>query len=166
MCALKAKVANKAITDDSGYVQGTIKSVLDIDERTEKQGRKEVRYAAQFEFNVIAEGSQKPITFKFWTGQNLNSEQFENEETGNTDYNRFTRLCLQLELIKQSDLKNLDTIELPDIESVEGQLIKFKLIKSRKNPALSIPDISSIELVKVADIKEEKTPTNTAKASK
>lgn len=166
MCALKAKVANKPITDNSGYVKGTIKSVLDIDERTEKQGRKEVRYAAQFEFNVIAEGSQKPITFKFWTGQNLNYEKFESEETGDTDYNRFTRLCLQLELIKESELKNLDNIELPDIESVEGQIIKFKLIKSRKNPALSIPDISSIELVKIADKEETKTPTSTAKPSK
>lgn len=151
---LKAKVANKPSTDDQGFVTGTIKSVLEIDERSEKQGRKEVHYASQFEFHIVSEGTQKTLTFKVWTGQNLNSDRFTTDEESKTeDYNRFTRLCLQLGLIKESDLDNLDKIELPDLDVLEGTQIKFKLVKSRKNPSLSIPDISSIQLEKATTVK-------------
>lgn len=142
--ALKAKVANKPIIDDKGYTVGVIKNILEIEERTEKQGRKEVRYAPQFEFIVISEGSLKPLTLRFWTGQTLNNEKFGDKK----DYNRLTRLSLQLGLIETSDLDKLKEVETPDFEKLVGIEVKFKLEKSQKAQGLSVIDISSIELVK------------------
>jgi hypothetical protein len=146
--ALKAKIANKPLLDNKGYCTGVIDSVLDIEDREEKQGRKTVKYAAQFEFIISSEGSHKPITYRFWTGQNLNSEKFKNEETDSYDFNRLTRVCLQLELIKESDLASINDDKLPDLEQIEGIKIKFKLEPSRKNRVLQVPDISTLEVVK------------------
>jgi hypothetical protein len=93
---------------------------------------------------VTGEGSQKPITYQFKTGQILNGQKFGDNE----DYNRLTRLSLQLGLIKESDLDNLDEIEPPDFEKLEGLKIKFKLEKSKKNPGYDNVSIPTIELVK------------------
>jgi hypothetical protein len=145
---LRAKVANKSVTDSKGFVTGVIQSILDIEDREEKQGRKIVRYAAQFEFHVKSEGSNKPIIYKFWVGQNLNSQMFKNDENDSEDYNRLTRLCLNLGLLKESDLKSMSDDKLPDLELLEGSKIRFKLIPSKKNSSLQTIDIASIELVK------------------
>ena len=145
--ALKAKVANKIVTDVKGFCEGTIQSILEIDERVEREGKKDIKYAAQFEFNIISNGSAKSITHKIWCGQNLNSEKFTNQDTGELDYNRLTRLCLNLGLIKESELSTIKDDEL-DLESLEGQKIKFKLEPSKKNQLFSVIDISSIQLVK------------------
>jgi hypothetical protein len=146
--ALKAKIANKPLLDSKNYCLGVIECVLDISEREEKQGRKTVKFAAQFEFTIKSEGTHKPIFFRIWTGQNLNSEMFTNDETETKDYNRLTRLCLQLGLIEESDLSKIKEDKLPNLEELEGTKIKFKLEPSRKNQALQIPDISTIEIVK------------------
>ena len=142
---LKAKIANKPITDSKGYVSGIIENILDIPEREEKQGKKTIKYAAQFEFVIKSDGSHKPITFHFWVGQNLNSDKFLVEDK--EDFNRLTRLCLNLGLILESDLPEIKDSELPDLESLEGRQIRFKLEASKTNKSLLIPDISSIELV-------------------
>lgn len=144
---LKAKVANKPILDNDGYCNGIIETVLEIEEREEKEGRKTIKYAAQFEIVIKSDGSHKPITYKIWVGQNLNVDKFTND-SGVTDYNRLTRLCLQLGLLKESDLKNLESLELPDLEKLEGSKIKFKLEPSRKNQTFQVPDINSILLIK------------------
>lgn len=143
--ALKAKVANKPVIDSKGYVSGIIKNILDIPEREEKQGKKTIKYAAQFEFVVTSKGSHKPIIFHFWVGQNLNSDKFQN---GNKeDYNRLTRLVINLGLILESDLADIQDNKLPDLEALEGKEIRFKLEPSKNNQSLLIPDISSIQLV-------------------
>jgi hypothetical protein len=141
--ALKAKTANKPVIDENGYVVGTIKNVLEIEERVDNSDKKN-KYSAQFEFIVIGEGSVKPITYRFWTGQILNSEKFGDSQ----DYNRLTRLSLQLGLIQESDLDNLEKIDMPDFEELEGLKIKFKLEKSQKSQGLSVISIPSIESVK------------------
>jgi len=145
---LKAKVANKPAIDSKGYATGIIQSILDIEEREEKQGRKTIRYAAQFEFHVLSEGSHKPIVYKFWVGQNINQDKFKSEDSDNQDYNRLTRLSLNLGLIKESELKNLSADKLPDLEQLEGSKIRFKLTPSKKNSSLQTIDLASIELVK------------------
>ena len=143
---LKAKVANKVVTDAKGFCKGTIQSILEINERIERNGKKDIKYAAQFEFNIISDGSAKSITHKIWCGQNLNSEKFINQE-GEVEYNRLTRLCLNLGLIKESELSTIKDDEL-DLESLEGQKVKFKLEPSKKNQLFSVIDISTIQLVK------------------
>jgi hypothetical protein len=107
--ALKAKVANKVSTDKSGLVEGTIISVLEVEERVEIEKGKNQKYVAQFEFQIESAGTQKPIVYRIWTRQNFNDEKFERED-GTSDYNTFTRLMIQLELIKESDLKNLTSL--------------------------------------------------------
>jgi len=146
--ALKAKIANKTITDSQGFCTGSIQSILEIDERIEKQGKKDIKFASQFEITVISDGSTKSITHKIWCGQNINSEKFTNQESGAVEYNRLTRLCLNLGLIKESELTTIKDDKLPDLESLEGQKIKFKLEPSKKNQLFSVIDISTIQLVK------------------
>lgn len=146
--ALKAKVANKVVTDVKGFCEGTIQSILEIEERIEKQGKKDVKFAGQFEFTIISDGTAKSISHKIWTGQNINSEKFTNQESGEIDYNRLTRLLINLELIKESELTKIKDAELPDLESLEGLQIKFKLEQSKKNQLFSVIDISSIRVVK------------------
>lgn len=143
--SLKAKVANKIETDDQGYVEGTIISVLECEEKTEVVKGKEVTYAEQFEFQIQSKGTIKPIIYRIWTSQKINSEKFEIDE-GVKDYNKLTRLLLQLQMIDESALKNLNSIDV-DVESVEGTKIKFKLEKSKKTRGLNVPNLRSIKLV-------------------
>ncbi|HLL44965.1 MAG TPA: hypothetical protein VK369_17565 [Segetibacter sp.] len=142
--ALKAKIANKVETDVQGYVEGKIVAVLDVEETTKIEKGKEVIYAAQFEFQIEAQASQKPILYRIWTGQTLNNEKYElDDET--KDYNKFTRLMLLLGLVDEKELKEkLGSINI-NVDDAEGMCIKFKLEKSRKTKGLSIPVVSSIK---------------------
>ncbi|MBC1238499.1 hypothetical protein [Nostoc sp. 2RC] len=149
--ALKAKVANKVQTNKQGLVEGTVTQVLEIDERTEIQKGKEVTYAAQFEFQIEAEGTQKPILYRIWTRQTFNNEKYEKiDET--VDYNDFTRLMLQLELINESDLKDLQNPKLAsfDVEAVQGLKVVFELEPSKKtnSKGLKVPKLTSIKPLK------------------
>jgi hypothetical protein len=142
--ALKAKIANKVEADAQGYVEGKIVAVLDCEETTKIEKGKEIIYAAQFEFQIEAQASQKPILYRVWTGQTLNNEKYELDD-GTKDYNKFTRLMLQLELIDEKELKeNLGSINI-NVDDAEGMTIKFKLEKSRKTKGLSIPVVTSIK---------------------
>ena len=148
--ALKAKVANKVQTNSNGLVEGIITKVLEVDEKTEIEKGKEVVYVAQFEFQIEVEGSQKPVTYRIWTRQTFNNEKYQKDD-GTLDYNTFTRLMLQLEMITESDLKDLETSKFDDIdvESVEGLKIEFELEESRKNKGLKVPKLSTIKPLKV-----------------
>lgn len=146
--ALKAKVANKVQTNASGLVEGTLTKVLENEERIEIIKGKEVIYGAQFEFQIESEGSQKSVTYRIWTRQTFNNEKYEKTD-GLQDYNDFTRLMLQLETIKESDLKDLDSLTDFDVESVEGLKIQFELEPSKKAKGLKVPKLTSIKPLKV-----------------
>ena len=147
--ALKAKVANKVQTNEKGLVEGIVTKVLEIEERTEIERGKEITYTAQFEFQIEVEGSQKSVTYRIWTRQTFNNEKYERDDKP-TDYNDFTRLMLQLEVIKESDLKDLNNPLLTDfdVESVEGIQITFELEPSKKAKGLKVPKLTSIKPVK------------------
>lgn len=146
---LKAKIANKIVADDKGYTIGEIIGVNEIEERTEKEGKKEITYASQFEFMVSVDGTKKQTLLRFWTGININSEKFENEENGTEDYNRLTRFLLNMKLIDSKKLTELDKAKVDeleiDLESLIGQKIRFKMDKSIKRKGLSVINIGSIE---------------------
>ncbi|MFM6413015.1 MAG: hypothetical protein ACKPH7_00615 [Planktothrix sp.] len=150
---LKAKVANKVATQDNGYTIGEIIAIEEIEEHTEKEGKKEVFYASQFEFQVATKGTKKDILMRFWTGQNINSEQFE-DETGTSDYNRLTRFLLNMGLIDSKKLAELDKAKIDEsdieLDSLIGRKIEFKMNKSIKRKGLSVIDIKSIKPVKSA----------------
>lgn len=144
--ALKAKIANKVISNASGLIEGTIINVLEIDERTEIEKGKEIKFGAQFEFQIEVEGTQKNLVYRIWTRQTFNNEKYE-KSSGVTDYNDFTRLMLQLDLIKETDLKDLKSTVLIDfdVESVQGLKISFELEPSKKNKGLTVPKLTSIK---------------------
>lgn len=151
---LKAKVANKVATQDNGYTIGEIIAIEEIEEHTEKEGKKEVFYASQFEFQVATKGTKKDILMRFWTGQNINSEKFEDDETGNSDYNRLTRFLLNMGLLDSKKLAELDKAKIDEsdieLDSLIGRKIEFKMNKSIKRKGLSVIDIKSIKPVKSA----------------
>ena len=152
---LKAKIANKIVADDNGYTTGEIIDINEIDEHIEKEGKKEVFYACQFEFLIKVVGTKKDTLLRFWTGQNINSEKFEidgDEKT--TDYNRLTRFLLNMGLLDSKKLTELDKAKLEDsdidLEVLIGQKIEFKMNKSIKRKGLSVIDIKSIKPIKTA----------------
>ena len=152
---LKAKIANKIVADDSGYTTGEIIDINEIDEHSEKEGKKEVAYSSQFEFLIAVEGTKKQTLLRFWTGQNINSEKFELDgDEKNTDYNRLTRLLLNMGLLDAKKLTELDKAKLEDsdidLEVLIGQKIEFKMNKSIKRKGLSVIDIKSIKPIKSA----------------
>ena len=150
--ALKAKIANKVATEKNGLTIGEIIAIEEIEEHTEKEGKKEVFYASQFEFQIAVKGTKKDILMRFWTGQNINSEKFEDEETGNSDYNRLTRFLLNMGLLDAKKLAELDKAKIVesdiDLDSLIGQKIEFKMNKSIKRKGLSVIDIKSIKPIK------------------
>lgn len=138
---LKAKIANKAIIDESGYVEGVIVGIEEIDEREEKQGRKTVHFAEQFRFDIDSKGTSKTIRYQIWTGQNINCEKLPDGK-----YNKLVRLSLQLGLFKESELilgKEPD----PDYDVLIGKKVKFKLEDSIKKVGLKIPNIDTFTIV-------------------
>jgi hypothetical protein len=151
---LKAKIANKIVADDNGYTTGEIIDINEIDEHSEKEGKKEVFYASQFEFLIKVKGTKKDTLLRFWTGQNINSEKFEVEGDETTDYNRLTRFMLNMGLLDAKKLTELDKAKLEDseidLEVLRGQKIEFKMNKSIKRKGLSVIDIKSIKPIKPA----------------
>jgi hypothetical protein len=149
---LKAKIANKISVEDNGLTIGEIIAIEDIEEHTEKEGKKEIFYASQFEFQIAVNGTKKDILMRFWTGQNINSEKFENEGDDTTDYNRLTRFLLNMGLLDSKKLAELDKAKIAEsdieLDSLIGQKIEFKMNKSIKRKGLSVIDIKSIKPVK------------------
>ena len=148
---LKAKIANKIVADDNGYTTGEIIDINEIDEHIEKEGKKEVTYASQFEFLIAVDGTKKQTLLRFWTGQNINSEKFENEGDETSDYNRLTRFLINMGLLDAKKLSELDKAKIDDseidLEALRGQKIEFKMNKSIKRKGLSVIDIKSIKPV-------------------
>ena len=152
---LKAKIANKIVANDNGYTTGEIIDINEMDEHSEKEGKKEIIYSSQFEFLIKLEGTKKDIVMRFWTGQNINSEKFEIDgDEKNTDYNRLTRFLLNMGLLDAKKLTELDKAKLEysdiDLEVLIGQKIEFKMNKSIKRKGLSVIDIKSIKPIKPA----------------
>ncbi|MBD0386263.1 MAG: hypothetical protein ICV54_06970 [Nostoc sp. C3-bin3] len=148
---LKAKIANKVLTNKEGLVEGTVTQVLEIDERTEIQKGKEIIYGAQFEFQIESEGSQKPIVYRVWTRQSFDNEMYVKADESK-DYNGFTRLMLQLELINEADLKDLQNPKLAnfDVEAAVGLKVQFELEPSKNVKGLKVPKVSTIKPLKSA----------------
>ncbi|GEM_PF-2796530 len=163
---LKAKIANKVKTTDSGLIEGTIIQVLEIPERFEDSkghqiskedyldlknlGKKVRRFDPQFEFQIEAAGTQKCVTYRIWTRQTLNNEKYK-KPNGVVDYNSLTRLMLQLELITYEELTALDTLSNFNIDSAEGLKVQFELETSKKQKGLKIPKLTSIKPIKLKD---------------
>jgi len=138
--ALKAKLANKPVTDDNGYVSAELICVefQDSDENDFEQ--------EQFCFNFNVPGSQKDILMRLWTGTKINPDKFTEGKKSN--YNKLTRVCLALGLIDPASLPNVSAEECQaiDLEGLAGSKVKFKLQKSIKAKGLNVIDIDSLAM--------------------
>ncbi|WP_013335129.1 hypothetical protein [Gloeothece verrucosa] len=148
--ALKPKMANSVKVDDHGYALATLTDITFLDSDESEYERE------QFLFDFLAEGTKKPINLKLWTGTIINAERYENGK--NKDYSKLTRLCLQLGLINEPDLKQAyrdgKDIDL-DLDSLKGLKVRFKLLKQAKTRNLSQIDLNTLEPIK-EPVKETK----------
>lgn len=144
------RAGNKVKPDENGYVTGTISEVNYKEAHTDVVGKKEVKYSEQAEIVIKCKGSQSEIKHRIWVGFVINSEKYPYESSSKekiVDYNKATRLCLNLGLIKETDLES-DIIPEIDLETIVGTKIKYKLEPSKKSPSLKVPVLSSIIPVK------------------
>ncbi len=143
--SLKPKMANTLKLDENGYAIGKILDIRFIDADESDYERE------QYEFLFECEGTKKPINLRYWTGTLINGDNYSN----NNDYNKLTRLLIQLELISESQIKQAykEGEELMiDIEGLIGVAVRFKPAKSAKIKGLSQIDPMSLELVKPSKI--------------
>lgn len=143
--ALKAKVANSLKVDENGFVNAELADITLLD-ASESDFDKE-----QFLFDFIAEGALKPVNLKLWSGTTLNPEKFNDGKV--TDYNKLTKICIQLGLVSENDL--LEALKAgiePDInlDTLIGLKVKFKITKSMKSKGLSQIDLNTLQPVKAA----------------
>lgn len=146
---LKAKIANKTVVNESGMVEGTIINIIDIEEHEEIEKGKSVTYGAQFEFQIKAKGTQKDIVYRIWTSQKIDDRKYEFGKK--QDFNKFTRLLIQLEVLNDECLENGEYKNIAsklDLETLIDTKVQFELENSEKNKMLKIPKVSSICLVK------------------
>lgn len=144
--ASKFRLANSPVVDDNGFANGTIESITFLEEgESDYSGE-------QFEFTINTKGTQKDISLKIWTGVKINSDTYSNGKS--KEFNKLTRLCIALGLIKIADLKaikneaDLEKLNLDDkFESLKGQNLQFKLTKNPKSKGLSQIDLETIKLV-------------------
>lgn len=146
--ALKPRLANSPTTDSDGYCIAELTDITFLEDgESEYSGE-------QFLFDFIAPGIQRPINLKIWTGVKINRDRYQVNGGKTKEYNKLTRLCLALGLITESDLNaikdetDLDKLEIGEkLESLKGQQVKFKLLKTAKSKGLSQIDLDSLQLV-------------------
>ncbi len=147
--ALKPRMANTPITDSEGWIEAELSDVTYL-EADESEYERE-----QYLFDFLAQGSQRPINFKIWTGTSLNADRYQNGNGSKTaELNKLTRLCISLGLSNEKQLKEAQSkgqeVDI-DLEALKGSKVRFKLQKSAKNRGLSQIDIDTVKLVKVSE---------------
>ena len=142
--ALKPRLANAIKIDDQGWATATIADITCLD-------AEENEYGPQYQFDFLADGTKRTINLKIWSGTSISAQKYENGT--NKDYSKLTRICLQLELFTESQLKKFhEQGQEPDcdLENLIDRKVRFKLLKQVKKGKLSQVDISTLELVKEA----------------
>lgn len=149
--ALKPKMANVPMLDGNGYV---INGKLDSIEEIENDHGQE-----QYTFKFSCDGSKRRMEFTVWTGIKFNLEmsdmtsqmdkkgkkvlsKFRDEKLAKNAYNALTQLSLNLGLITKDELKTLTDDNMPDLESLIGKEVKFKLNKQGQFHNLNIDTLS------------------------
>jgi hypothetical protein len=142
--ALKAKIANKSVTSENGFILGTITDILETEERTEiSRNGSEVKYSAQYEVIITAPGTRKDINYHVWVGQLISN--VERDYEGVKSFNSLTTLLLNLGLLDKVTLLKDDSVyDNFDLEQLLGLKIEFELEPSKK-VGLSKPKLSSIK---------------------
>ena len=138
---LNPKMGNQLKIDADGYAYGELTSVTLVDDND--FGKE------QFQFDFTASATMKPIILKIWTGLTLSG--LKHGDGKNRDYNKLTKLLLQLGSINESELITAyaEGKDIPiTLDSLIGTKVKFKPLKSAKSKGLSQIDLSTLEVVK------------------
>lgn len=147
--ALKPRLANSPVVDANGYCTAELADITFLEDG-------ESEYAGeQFLFDFIAEGTQRQINLKLWSGIKINPDRYQVNGGKTKEFNKLTRVCLGLGLITESDLKtiktedDLDKLQIGEkLENLKGQKVRFKLLKTAKSKGgLSQIDLDTLQLV-------------------
>ena len=140
--AIDPRMANLLKLDNDGYAYGELTSVTLVDDNDYNR--------EQYEFSFIVNASKKPLTVKLWTGVTLSTQKFSRDDK-KPDYNKLTRLLLNLEAITKEQLVEAHRAgkDIPiTLDSLIGTKIKFKPLKTAKSKGLSQIDLSTLEVLK------------------
>lgn len=144
--ALKPKMANSVKLDETGYAIATLADISYLEAEESEYDQE------QFLFDFLAEGTKKPINLKIWTRTKINGEKYENGTS--KDYNKLTRLCLQLKLFSESELvqayKEGKDVNI-DLDLLKNTKVRFKLLKPAKNRNLTQIDLNTLEPLTESD---------------
>lgn len=139
---LQVRMANAIKIDDQGWASATIEDITYL-------SAEENEYGPQYRFDFFADGTKRTINLKIWSGTSISAQKYENGP--NEDYSKLTRICLQLGLFTESQLKKFhEQGQEPDcdLEDLIGKKVRFKLLKKVKTGKLSQIDINTLKLVK------------------
>lgn len=140
--------AGKLVTDNEGFVIGTLDSIeltkdVDLNDKEREQ--------LEWVFKVP---TTKKVTDKYlWTGLNVNEIKsyypIDNEGVVSkvAEYSKLTQVALSLELISEDQLLDKDFDFEFDVETLIGKTFRFKVIPQRNKPHLSDIDIKTIKLI-------------------
>ena len=142
--AFNPKVANTLKLDADGYGYGELTDIIALEASDSDYDRE------QYEFSFTVNASKKPLTIKLWTGVTLSAQKFSSDGKKG-DYNKLTRLLLNLEAITKEQLVDAHSEgkDIPiSLNSLVGTKVKFKPLKTAKTKGLSQIDLSTLEVLK------------------
>lgn len=143
---VKLRISN-APKSFEGYAYGKLASVKeDILEMSDKDAD-----VLRFTFHV--EGKVKPIEMSIITGFSIGlaSQQPKKAkvrgQSKEPKYNKLTRVCISLGVLKESEINNEDISDLVGerLDGIIYDCFKFKLVPQEKNPSLNTIDMDSIK---------------------
>ena len=132
--ALNPSMGNTIKLDADGYAIAELTAISKLESSESDYGKE------QFLFNFSVDASRKPLTLKLWTGVTLSLDKFS-FGFGFQDYNKLTRLLLELKAITKRQLieARQEGNDIPiDLNDLMGLRIKFKPQKNIKSKELEI----------------------------
>lgn len=135
--ALRPRMSNTPKLDDKGFCMNG--QLEDINYFTEEESEFE---RAGFTFSFGCDGSQKRLLLKVFTGDSIRATK-DKVDGKKEDYNKLTKICLKMGLFSEKELKDLT--DTPDLDSLIGASVKFKL---KKDKFLSRVDLDSLTPLK------------------
>jgi hypothetical protein len=142
--AIDPRMLNALKVDNSGFATGELTAITDVDSSESNYDRE------QYEFEFVVNATKKPLIIKLWTGVTLSGEKYAIDGK-KSDYNKLTRLLLNLEVITKEQLVEAHRKgeDIPiSLDSLIGTKIKFKPLKTAKSKGLSQIDLSTLEVLK------------------
>ena len=131
--ALNPSIGNTIKLDADGYAAAELTAISRLEASESDYGKE------QFLFTFSVDGTRKTINLKLWTGVTLSLDKFS--FGFGEDYNKLTRLLLNLEAITKEQLVEAHRKgeDIPiDLSDLIGSKMKFKPSKNIRSKELEI----------------------------